>query len=311
MPNLMGDGTMTHSNSASFACWAIIFLTAIMPQKSNATTFFEESFVCPIGGEEFTASVVGSNTTFGARPDGRPYSPLPVYPITECPGNGFLIFKEDWTTEELTTLTSAIEMPEFDRIRLEETQYYRLWWLSEKIGVSARLLAEHLMVASWETDHESARKARYQQAFADAVAQLDPADDPESWFWLNLRAANARRELGQFEAATSLFVTAEQSLSIISDEEEREYVTQFIAGQRQLILERNAASEPANLIPADTAPFRCVLGSEELTGIELPICQSPEVQNRISRMEATTEDGRSLTGADAIRYLAEVIERGW
>ncbi|MBC2776234.1 hypothetical protein [Parasphingopyxis marina] len=295
---------MKSSTLPSFALSiGVIWIIAFAP-KAAATTFFEQAFVCPIGGEEFTAAVVGSNTTFGSRPDGRPYSPLPVYPITECPGNGFLIFQDEWTDEELAILEAAVETREYQQMRAEETPYYRLWWLAGQVDAPAHILARHLMVASWETDGNIARKTRYQQAFADAVASLDRTAETGNWFWLSLRAANARRELGQFEAAETEFAAVEQSLPAISEEREREYTVEFLTVQRQLIAEGNAASEPVTLVPAMSAIFRCVLAGNDLTESEVQACQSDDVQEAIAGYTARTSDGARLSGVEAIRHVA-------
>lgn len=282
---------------------SVLAAVSLTSAPSSATTFVEEDFVCPIGGEKFTASVVASNSGFGARPDGKPYSPLPVYPVTECPDNGFLIFKKEWTDDELAALEEAIKTEEFQRIRKEETTYYRLWWLQKQINGDAVTLASNLMVAGWETDFNLPRKQRYQQAFVDAVSATAKVDNAEDWFWLNLRAANAQRELGQFDKSQAAFANLETEIAIAGDEETQSYVKEYIGGQISLIADQNTASEPANLVGESNAAMRCAVFEAELTASEKPICSSETVAQEIAAFSIRTQDGEELEGKAAARHM--------
>ena len=165
-------------------------LTLAVPVQ--ATTIFEQTFTCPVGGEGFTASVVGSTSSWGQRPDGKPNGGLAPWPVVECPTNGLPLFEESFEPEEIVQLTRLIATPEFAALRERDTTYRRIWWLRRELGADPFTLASDLLAASWETDEDAMRKARYQADFAAAVDALerDPAVS-EAWFWLSLRGANA------------------------------------------------------------------------------------------------------------------------
>lgn len=274
-------------------------------QSSNASTFFDQNFVCPIGGEKFTESVVGSNSTWGERPDGKPYGSLSIYPLIECPENGFIMFKEEWTEQELSILKDAISTAEFENMRQSETSYYRLWWLRSKIAKDPIALADALLNASWESDNHIERKHRYQTMFIAAAKNIVQMDDPEYWFWLNLRAANAMRELGQFTQSLEYFKLVESNIPLNLEEDTQSYLNKYFVSQRQLIAEENKASEPANMIGENNASWRCIVHKSELTASEMPICNSDSVKQRIASIEITTEDGIELKGEEAIIYIAK------
>jgi len=105
-----------------------ILVIALWSNTAAATTHFEESFTCPIGSEEFKANVVMSSSTRGQRPDGRPNSSFPVYPIVECPANGLLLIKEAFTEDELAVLAVAIASAEYQSLRETDTPHYRVYW---------------------------------------------------------------------------------------------------------------------------------------------------------------------------------------
>ena len=140
--------------------WATIVALLLGAAPAGATTFAPKDFVCPVGGEAFTADMVASNSTFGARPDGKPYSPLPVVPRAECPGNGFVLFRLDFTPDEIAILSKVVTSPEYEAMRASETQYYRAWVLMDAIDDDAIAQALNLLIASWESDDDPARKTR-------------------------------------------------------------------------------------------------------------------------------------------------------
>lgn len=276
--------------------------TAAFGQAASATTFFEEDFVCPIGGEEFKASVVGSNSSFGQRPDGKPFSPLPVYPIVECPENGFLLFAEDFTEDELAILANAIATPEFKAMRTNDTPHYRAWWLKEKVGRNLVSQLSSLLQASWETDHDQARKRQYQAQFASlAVAMKRDEENAANWLFFNLRAVNAMRELGNFAEGLAQLDLATQPENLPATEEEKEDALSYAAELRALLSEENPFFEPTNLVPTRVAMFRCADPVLPLTRVEITVCEGEEVSQVTAGYTHTTNDGQEFKGKDAVR----------
>lgn len=264
---------------------------ALSASGSMATTWAEVTLKCPIGGKKFKTSSMASNSYFGQRPDGRPYSPMPVTPLFECPDNGFVLYKEKFSQDEIARLTPLVASAEYQAMRQTETQYYRAWWLMEQVGASRLGRISNLMVAGWESDSDAPRKARYQAAFVTAVGafERDPAS-PVDWFWLNLRAANALRELGRFDESTARLDAIDQPNLLPTDEDQLTAAKRVIAGLRALNADRNTASEPANLIPARMAIVRCK--QEGLSPAEQSVCSGDEVKSEIAEQAGLASEDR-------------------
>lgn len=278
-------------------CAAMAFATLASP-----TTFFEEKFECPIGGEKFKAKVVASNITFGQRPDGKPYSPLPVHPIVECPDNGFLLFDDQFSDDELAVLAEAIASAEFQRMRISETPHYRAGWLKRKAGRDAVSQISSLLQATWETDHNQGRKERYQSEYINTVMQLARVEEnATSWFWYNLRAINAMRELGYFTEALDRLDYVMKPEHLPEDPKAAENGTFLAKELRALLKEENYYAEPANLVPPRIAMFRCVVPRSPLTLVETDACQRDDVLSAIADFEFKPRGGKKLMGEAAIR----------
>lgn len=278
-------------------CAATAFAT-----PARSTTFFEEKFECPIGGQKFKAKVVASNITFGQRPDGRPYSPLPVYPIVECPDNGFLLFDDQFSEDELAVLAEAIASPEFQSMRVSETPHYRAGWLKRKAGRDAVSQISSLLQATWETDDDQGRKERYQSEYINTVMQLARVkENANSWFWYNLRAINAMRELGYFAEALDRLDYVMRPEHLPDDPKAAENGMFLAKELRALLEEENHYAEPANLVPPQIAIFRCVVPRSRLTSAETGACQRENVLSAIADFEFKPRGGKKLIGEAAIR----------
>ena len=266
---------------------------AAMASPAGATTVHRQDFTCPVGGERFEDDVIGSYTNWGSRPDGRPYGTLAWVPLPECPGNGFLLFQEEFTPQEIAILTPLVESAEYQAMRTVETQHYRAWWLRRALGSpEAASLADTLLVASWQSDAEPARKARYQRAFvaaADAVRLNDPA-----WLILTLRAANARRELGDFAGAAAVLGTAQIARSTWPEGgEERNDMQAYAADLAALIAEGNVAAEPVSMIPRENGAERCAGKQSALFPSERKLCATAPYLAALAAWRAQQKHARA------------------
>lgn len=254
-----------------------VLLAAALALPVGATTFVQQDVVCPVGGEKFVGFIVASTTTWGQRPDGRPYGSMPVVPVIECPGNGMILFEEEFGEEDVARLTPLVASREYQAMRTVDSPHYRAWWLQKQIGRDPFTLAGSLLVASWDADMQPTLKTRYQAALADAVGALAWSKEQASpWFWLRLRGANALRELGRFDEAAAALAAIDRPDRLPVDEEERDAARQMIAGLTALNAEGNRTSEPANLIPPKMAVARCRAGG--LGAVETAACDSPAVK---------------------------------
>lgn len=249
----------------------------VLSSAAHATTVVRQNFVCPVGGEKFTANVIASMTSWGQRPDGRRYGTTPIVPLTECPGNGFVYFEEKLNESDAQKLAPLVEGSDYQALRKSDRQHFRAWWLMDRLGRDPLDTAWMLLVASWESDDDPPLKKRYQRAYVDALARISPtADKRGDWFWMNLRAVNALRELGEFDKSNSLLATLDRPDMMPTDKDELEGARYLIDGLKALNADRNAKSEPTNLIPPRIAAEIC--GDDpKLTQAEVKACGGPEI----------------------------------
>lgn len=242
-----------------------------------ATTLSEQKFVCPIGGEKFNAFVIGSMTTWGQRPDGMPYGTTTIVPMTECPGNGFIFFEEEFTKSDIQRLTPLVSGTDYQSLRRTDTQYFRAWWLMNRLGRDPYDTAQKLLVASWESDSDLARKIRYQRSYVAAVDALPTSAAKQTdLFWMNVRSANLLRELGEFAKSDALLARLDHPDFLPTNKDSLEGARYMIDALKLLNADRNAKSEPTNLIPATVALDICA-ASTGLSPAEVSACKGPEI----------------------------------
>lgn len=240
---------------------------------------------CPVGGEAFTYMETGSQSVWGMRPDGRAFGSGP-FPATlpVCPTSRLPMYR-DFTPEEVARLPALMDTPEFRVMRIADTPYYMAAWLEARLAPGSEEEAELLLRASWETDDNPNRKARYQEAFIAAARAMKPRPDDIEWVLIQIRAANALRELGRFDEATrALRAVPKAALGDPSlTEAQRRGWREHLATLEGLMVRRDAASEPLDAIPPAMAAHRCRQAKE--TGAPRdPLCRTPKIAAEIARL---------------------------
>lgn len=174
-----------------------------------ALTFAEQEFVCPIGGEAFKARVVASQTRFGQRLDLRPIGALaaPV-PLPVCPGNGFVMFKQDFTEDEIAKLRPIVMSGEYRTARARHNDQYMVAYMLERTGAPVYSIGHAYLRASWQAENakaDAARLALYRSlALRNFEAHLkDTKERDANWWTAAILTAEMERMLGRFEQAVA------------------------------------------------------------------------------------------------------------
>ena len=259
-----------------------------IPHKTEMT--------CPVGGEEFTHNGTTSYSTYGSRPDGKPYGSW-TFPIAipECPDNGLVMYRE-FDDSEIDALTTLVLSDDYRALQSEPT-YYRAQWLYDRLDGGEENPPWLLMRAIWQVDHDPSRKARYQGQFVARAGKF--AVDPDNYesLLLRYRLANAWRELGEFERATTaldsipldaLEVEAADSDDAdylkVRENRNRRNMIDAIASMRALIHQGNADAEPLTMIPKRIAFSRCADLLDHAQGPIDPFCTADENKEAIAEM---------------------------
>jgi hypothetical protein len=154
---------------------ALATCVALLPAAPAAAhTFYRAELVCPIGGEHFSQTLDGSGTSFGMMLDFMPYGPTPApWTLPECPGNGFVMYKREFTAAEIERLTPYVSGTPYQAMRAE-TSYYRAAQLMRHMESPPATIAGLLLQATWQADGE-----RYGRYAAQALAAITAAMPPE------------------------------------------------------------------------------------------------------------------------------------
>lgn len=252
----------------------IVALCAAAALPAYGTTPVERQIDCAVGGERFSFTDTMSSSSFGARPDGKPYSnwhfPLPV-----CPGNGLVMYR-DFTAEELTRLPTILRSPAFAAARALNRPYYTAAFIERSLLPRSLMATWLLLQASWYADDDQALKTRFQQEFVSA-AQATALEPDNERFVLRLRLANALRELGRFDEARASFAT-------ISTASVDQAFTEYVGLLLRVTDRQEASAEPLDAIPPIMAASLCLEHEGQPGWDSLGLCRAPELSSEVERI---------------------------
>ncbi|WP_431261652.1 hypothetical protein ACQ859_15235 [Roseateles chitinivorans] len=212
---------------------------------SSAMTTREDLFTCPIGGEQFKQLMAGSGTAYGSYLDTRPYGAIESpWPLPVCPGNGFVIFKHDFTPEELTKLTAVVESDDYRQRLRTEPPYARAAFLMTVVGAEHRPLAFTLLKATWQS-YSGEQADRYRAQIIEHLDQA-PKDKPEVALNDQLIAGEMERRIGRFDDARRRF----QSI-VIEPGPRAEMLNRIVAYQLRLIAAKDTQT---HMVPTNDNP---------------------------------------------------------
>jgi hypothetical protein len=226
---------------------SLVFLTALLLAPSaQAMTVMEQDFVCPIGGETFKQQMAGSGTQFGMFLDTKPYGPIAApWPLAVCPKNGFVIYKNDYDDNEKKALTAYVASEEYRAMVRQDTAYYRAAMLMRRVDPNNRDLPLLLLSATWETETDPVRYARYAEAALEAfraltakedAAKLESKEARQTRLHRRLLIGELLRRLSRFDEASAHFATLETDIA-----DQPAFLKGIVRYQRELIAARDAA----------------------------------------------------------------------
>jgi len=221
--------------------WIAVFT---MPTVAGAMTFSEVEVTCPLGGEVFTATLARSGTKFGTFLDFRAFGPIASpTPLAKCPANGFVVYKEQFSDDELRRLKPYVESKDYQILQEKQTNYYLAANLQSYLKeTSKQQIARTLLQATWEVESRE-QYLRYANEALLAFKQALNEDYSKKNEWLTdqLIAGELERRLGQFAEAKKRFLMLSGREKVSNGT-----VNKMIKLQLQLLEAKD--SEP-NLVP--------------------------------------------------------------
>lgn len=177
--------------------------------SASAMTMARQDFVCPIDGEEFQADVAMSGTQFGRQLDRKPIGPMPApWPLPKCPTSGFVMFKREFTADEVAKFKRFVATAEYSQMQAVETDYFLAARLSQFLGEPDEDVAWRLLQATWEARPGGAQYQRYAGEALKAFKRLLARSALDAATRLNgqLLAGELERRLERFDEAKIRFV---------------------------------------------------------------------------------------------------------
>jgi len=196
----------------------VILMLVLLPSTLNALTLSSAERKCPFDGQVVKYQVMASFYRAGQYLDMQPYgSLLSPRPLPVCPNYNFVIFKTNFTKEELATYKKIIASKEYlDLAKEGHTSYYLL---AKMLIEEDPMLAGNgwaLLQATWQAK-SSARyelyakeTIKYQKLFLTSLKVGD-----RSWINSHMIIGNLYRRLGAFEDAKEYFTILKSNSSVL------------------------------------------------------------------------------------------------
>jgi len=280
-------------------------LLATLVAPAAAMTFMTVEYVCPVGGERFSASTMGSGTVFGHFLDGRAHGAIQSpWPLVECPGNGFLLFRETFGKAELEALGAYVQSDDYQRLRTTETSYWRLAQLLRVIDAPAVEQAGALQRASWQAS--PAQYPRYVAAASAAFARQCPDGETArdgQWLYCQMLLGEWERRLSRFEPARARFNALLPQVAALVTGPDRERVARQYAAEIAQQLELIDAGDSRSTMAVDAnAPAAPAAGPAPGSAADAASAAGASA-SPVEMVAGTTADAASMA-ADAAAEAA-------
>jgi hypothetical protein len=258
-------------------------LPAAAPALAGAPV--TRTMTCPVGGASFPFTTSASYSTYGERPDGKPFGSW-SFPLAlpECPDNGLVLYKE-YTAEEVARLEPLVASEAYQALRKEDTPYYRAYWLMKAMGLGPERYLWALLQASWEAEAKPELRKRYLAELAEASAAVPPRPADLNWIGMEGRAVNALRELGRFDQALERLAkvplasleapmpAAGASPETAAQARTRRGWLAFFTNIKAVIERRDSSREPLAMLPRSVALGRCIDQADKLGESDRAYCE--------------------------------------
>ncbi len=238
---------------------AVLLALLTIPAAAGAGIPVTRQLTCPIDGGSFSFTTTASYSSWGARPDGKPFGSW-EFPLElpDCPDNGLVVYDE-FDEEAVARLRPLVASADYQALRRAgDTTYYRAAWLMERMGAPATHWLWALVQAGWQADGDPALRRRYLEELVTRSAALGEPRDLEN-IAVRSRVINALRELGRFEEAAAMI--AATPVEALAPESSTVRRTADWRGHYQrlaiIVARRDASIEPIDMIPRREAQQRC------------------------------------------------------
>lgn len=188
----------------------LILVLLMLPTTTQACWYSSDTqvtYICPIDGVE----ILHTYYSDGAMDRSLDLQPLggcrPLYERAQCPNDGMVMYKDNFTPEEVAILKGYLPTVEYQQMIKEDTTYWRVAKLEEKLGAPLYTRWNTLLQATWQASSDQYESyARETINVIEAWSTNLPKDKAEkgneTW---QLLLGDLYRRVGDFDKAEAYF----------------------------------------------------------------------------------------------------------
>jgi len=193
---------------ARAAALALAALLAAATGPARATTFRDVEIVCPLDGTVFRATMLNSGLQTGIGLDFKPLGMTPApWPLAQCPGNGFVIYKSEFSAYELSRLRVIVRGETYQSMLGQDSPHFLAAHLMAAMHEPPSRIAVMLLRATWEARGREQYRTYALAALAAYEKLLHTHHGrPHQRLFSSLVAGELERRLGLFEQARHRFL---------------------------------------------------------------------------------------------------------
>src|SRR5262245_25886669 len=193
----------TRLHGLAGAALIVVAICANSVPTAKATTSYQVTLTCPIDGQPFTTTLVGSYFQSGMRLDFKPIGALVApMPHPVCPGNGFVMYQDKFSDGELSAIRSIVLSDDYRRLRAENTDYFIVAYVKQRMASNNYDLVNTYLRASWEAERDAPHLIdSYRRLALQALDTFlsGKRTHSEEWWTAAVIASELERLLGRFD----------------------------------------------------------------------------------------------------------------
>jgi hypothetical protein len=186
----------------------ILLLLFVLAATVFAVNSLEQSFTCPICGNEWTQRIETSSRPTGMRLDLRQLGDVADPPtLPQCPKCRFVLFSENLNESVLGKIKPFVQGQDYQILSAKSPSYFCLAQIQQKLKAPPRFIAQSYLRASWQVEDKEAVAARYlaaaDQQLSAALEKMEPSD--KAYADTALLRGEVLRRLRKWKEATKHF----------------------------------------------------------------------------------------------------------
>lgn len=186
-------------------------LAALLPVATGPALAMSQrdvEIVCPLDGTVFRSMMANSGLQTGIGLDFKPLGMTPApWPLARCPGNGFVIYKSEFSAYELSRLRVIVRGETYQSMLGQDRPHFLAAHLMAAMHEPPSRIAVMLLQATWEARGPEQYRTYALAALAAHEKLLHTHHGrPRGRLMASLVAGELERRLGRFEQARRRFL---------------------------------------------------------------------------------------------------------